>query len=81
MNLNDYEKKFFPTYEAFVETVRSILEKALLAAESLPRPQSIQCGAAWPRWAGWTHRRWSLTGAISPAPPGLALKHANEREL
>jgi ppGpp synthetase/RelA/SpoT-type nucleotidyltranferase len=45
VNLNDYEKKFFPTYEAFAETVRFILEKALLAAESLPRPQAIQCRA------------------------------------
>ena len=45
MNLNDYEKKFFPTYEAFPETVRFILENALLAAENLPRPQSVQCRA------------------------------------
>lgn len=45
MNLYDYEKKFFPTYEAFAETVRFILEKALLAAENLPRPQSVQCRA------------------------------------
>ena len=45
MNLNDYEKKYFSTYEAFAETVRFILEKALLAAENLPRPQSIQCRA------------------------------------
>ena len=45
MNLNDYEKKYFSTYEAFAETVRFILEKALLAAENLPRPQSVQCRA------------------------------------
>ena len=45
MNLNDYEKKFIPTYEAFAKTVRFILEKALLAAENLPRPQSVQCRA------------------------------------
>jgi ppGpp synthetase/RelA/SpoT-type nucleotidyltranferase len=45
MNLNDYEKKYFSTYEAFAETVRFILEKALLAAEHLPRPQSVQCRA------------------------------------
>lgn len=45
MNLNDYEKKYFPTYEAFAETVRFILEKAILAAENLPRPQSVQCRA------------------------------------
>ncbi len=45
MNLNDYEKKLFLTYEAFAETVRFILRKAQLAAESLPQPQSIQCRA------------------------------------
>jgi hypothetical protein len=45
VNLNDYENKFFPTCEVFADTIRSILEKALLAAESLPRPQSIQCRA------------------------------------
>lgn len=43
MNLNDYEKKYFSTYAAFAETVRFILEKALLAADNLPRPQSVQC--------------------------------------
>lgn len=42
MNLDDYEQKFFSTYQAFAKTVRFILEKALLAAEHLPRPQSIQ---------------------------------------
>jgi hypothetical protein len=41
----DYEKKFFPIYEAFAETVRFILEKALRATENLHRPQSIQCRA------------------------------------
>jgi len=45
VNLDDYEKKYFSTYEAFAKTVRFILEKALLAAENLPRPQSIQCRA------------------------------------
>ena len=45
MNLNDYEKKYFPIYEAFAETVRFILKKALLAAENLPQPQSVQCRA------------------------------------
>ena len=45
MNLNDYEQKFYPTYKAFAKTVRFILEKALLAAENLPRPQSVQCRA------------------------------------
>ncbi len=45
MNLNDYEKKYFSTYEAFAETVRFILEKVFLAAENLPLPQSAQCRA------------------------------------
>lgn len=45
MNLDDYEKKYFSTYETFAETVRFILNKALLAAENLPRPQSVQCRA------------------------------------
>lgn len=42
MNLNDYEQKFLPIYKAFCETVRFILKKAILAADNLPRPQSIQ---------------------------------------
>lgn len=45
MNLNDYETRYLATYEAFAETVRFILEKALLSAEDLPRPQSVQCRA------------------------------------
>ncbi|MET3135559.1 ppGpp synthetase/RelA/SpoT-type nucleotidyltransferase [Oxalobacteraceae bacterium GrIS 1.11] len=45
MNLNDYQKTYFSIYEAFAETVRFILEKAILAAEKLPLPQSIQCRA------------------------------------
>lgn len=45
MNLNDYENNYFSTYEAFAETVRFILKKALLATENLPRPQSVQCRA------------------------------------
>lgn len=45
MNLNDYETKHLSIYKAFAETVRFILEKALLAAEGLPRPQSVQCRA------------------------------------
>ncbi|MDF0673973.1 MAG: RelA/SpoT domain-containing protein [Nitrospira sp.] len=45
MNLDEYEQKFFLTYKAFAETVRFILEKALLSAENLPRSQSIQCRA------------------------------------
>lgn len=42
MNLNDYETKHSAIYQAFAETVRFILKKAFLTAESLPRPQSIQ---------------------------------------
>jgi ppGpp synthetase/RelA/SpoT-type nucleotidyltranferase len=45
MNLIDYENKYFSIFEAFAETVRFILEKAFLAAENLPRPQSVQCRA------------------------------------
>lgn len=45
MNLNDYEKKYFAIYEAFSKAVRFILKKALLSADNLPRPQSIQCRA------------------------------------
>ena len=43
MNLTDYEQNSFPIYKAFAETVRLILEAALVAAENLPRPQSVQC--------------------------------------
>jgi ppGpp synthetase/RelA/SpoT-type nucleotidyltranferase len=45
VNLNNYETKYFPIYKAFAETVRFILQKAIPAAENLPRPQSIQCRA------------------------------------
>ena len=45
MNFNDYENKYFSIYEGFAKTVRFILEKALLSADSLPRPQSVQCRA------------------------------------
>lgn len=42
MNVDDYEKKYFSTYEAFAATVQFILKKALSAAENLPQPQSVQ---------------------------------------
>jgi ppGpp synthetase/RelA/SpoT-type nucleotidyltranferase len=45
VNLSDYEKKFFPIYKEFTETVRFILGEALQAADNLPRPQSVQCRA------------------------------------
>jgi hypothetical protein len=45
VNLNDYETKNFSIYQSFAETVRLILEKALLAGGETPLPQSIQCRA------------------------------------
>jgi len=45
VNLNDYENKYFSIYEAFAQTVRFILKKALEAADNLPRPQSTQSRA------------------------------------
>ena len=45
MNVDDYEKEYFSTYEAFATTVQFILKKALVAAEGLPHPQSIQSRA------------------------------------
>ncbi|GJL66201.1 MAG: hypothetical protein NPIRA05_11720 [Nitrospirales bacterium] len=45
MNLTDYEKKYLSTYEAFAQMVCFILEKAMQAAEYLPRPQSVQARA------------------------------------
>lgn len=68
MNLNDYERQYFATYEAFAETVRFILEKALLAAEQLPRPQSVQCRAK-----GIESLRRRLTEAGTPDTQTLEL--------
>jgi ppGpp synthetase/RelA/SpoT-type nucleotidyltranferase len=45
VKLDDYEKKYFSIYQAFAETVRFILEQALLTAENQRQPQSIQCRA------------------------------------
>lgn len=45
MNLNEYEIKYFSIYDSFAETVRFILEKALLASDGFLHPQSIQCRA------------------------------------
>lgn len=42
MNIDDYKGLYFALYEAFAETVQFILKKALLSAEGLPHPQSIQ---------------------------------------
>ena len=45
MDVDDYEKTYFSTYEAFAATVRFILKKALLATENVPQPQSVQSRA------------------------------------
>lgn len=45
MNINDYENNYISLYESFANTVRFIFEKAILAARSLPQPQSVQCRA------------------------------------
>jgi len=42
MNFKDYETEHIALYREFCETVRDILEKAIVAA-GLPRPQSMQC--------------------------------------
>ena len=68
MNLNDYENKYFATYAAFAETVRFILNSALLAAENLPRPQSVQCRA---KGAESLRRRLEEVGRFSAANNAL----------
>lgn len=45
MNLDEYEKQYFFLYEAFAQTIRFILEKALSDGGNFPRPQSVQCRA------------------------------------
>lgn len=45
MNLDEYGKQYFPLYEAFAQTIRFILEKALSDGGNFPRPQSVQCRA------------------------------------
>src|SRR5690606_5294969 len=42
MNIDEYAGKYFTLYESFAETVQFVLKKALLSAEGLPHPQSIQ---------------------------------------
>lgn len=42
MNIDEYAGKYFALYESFAETVQFVLKKALLSAEGLPHPQSIQ---------------------------------------
>lgn len=48
MNFNDYERSEFNRYQAFADTVRQVLEKAIVAEDGLPRPQSIQARAKTP---------------------------------
>jgi hypothetical protein len=48
ITLNEYQDRYFPIYEAYGNTVRFIIEQALQAADSLPRPQSIQSRAKTP---------------------------------
>ncbi len=45
MNIEDYEKKYYSTYDEFAQTVRFILENALRTDKGQPRPQSVQCRA------------------------------------
>jgi ppGpp synthetase/RelA/SpoT-type nucleotidyltranferase len=42
MNFDEYEKKYQTWYAEFASVAREILEKAINATESIPRPQSIQ---------------------------------------
>ncbi|MFF0949191.1 hypothetical protein ACFYE9_16375 [Rhizobium leguminosarum] len=45
MKFDEYERGYFSRYEAFAETVRTILDRAIAAAVNIPRPQSIQARA------------------------------------
>jgi ppGpp synthetase/RelA/SpoT-type nucleotidyltranferase len=45
MNFDAYEKKYEALYAEFAETIKLILEKAIAAADGMPRPQSVQCRA------------------------------------
>jgi ppGpp synthetase/RelA/SpoT-type nucleotidyltranferase len=45
VNLEEYEKEYRPTYEALANVVRFILEQAIAADPSVPRPQSVQSRA------------------------------------
>ncbi|TWD51209.1 ppGpp synthetase/RelA/SpoT-type nucleotidyltransferase [Agrobacterium vitis] len=45
MNIDEYERSHFVQYQRFAETVRLILERAISAAQDLPRPVSIQSRA------------------------------------
>jgi ppGpp synthetase/RelA/SpoT-type nucleotidyltranferase len=48
MNFEDYERAEFSRYQAFADTVRQVIESAIVAEEGLPRPQSIQARAKTP---------------------------------
>jgi ppGpp synthetase/RelA/SpoT-type nucleotidyltranferase len=45
VNLHEYETLHRPTYEAFANVVRVILERAISADDRIPRPQSVQARA------------------------------------
>jgi ppGpp synthetase/RelA/SpoT-type nucleotidyltranferase len=45
VNLDEYERLLRPTYEAFANVVRLILEQAISAGSRVPRPQSVQARA------------------------------------
>lgn len=45
MNLDEYERLHRPTYQAFADVVRFILERAISADARVPRPQAVQSRA------------------------------------
>jgi len=45
MNIDDYERQYFPIYETFAATVQFILKAALAADPQLPQPQALQSRA------------------------------------
>src|SRR5689334_12167291 len=45
MNFDDYENRYEALYFEFARIVRDILNKAIVGARGVPRPQSIQCRA------------------------------------
>ncbi|MBB4424517.1 ppGpp synthetase/RelA/SpoT-type nucleotidyltransferase [Bradyrhizobium sp. CIR48] len=48
MNLQEYETEHIALYQEFCQIIRNILER-VIAANGLPRPQSIQCRAKEPK--------------------------------
>ncbi|MDQ0561497.1 ppGpp synthetase/RelA/SpoT-type nucleotidyltransferase [Rhizobium mesoamericanum] len=45
MKFDEYERLHFTRYEAFAKVVGTILDRAIVAAANIPRPQSIQARA------------------------------------